>query len=718
MSDERLDEVLRDHGLPADWASDSTFNRRDFIAALGGGIAVLILFPRIDAEAQQRPGRGAAQGPSEIGGWVHVGQDGKVTAFVGKVELGQNARTTLSMVVAEELRIPPASVNLVMADTSITPFDMGTFGSRTTPYTVPPLRKAAAAARELLMDLAAQKMGVERSTLAVADRKVTHAASGRSLSFGELTNGQKLVQPIPDQVPETPPSEWRVVGHPTQKVDAVSVVTGQKRYASDLKRPGMLHGKVLRPPAMRAKVVSADTSAAAAMKGVIVHREGDFVAVAAPTEQAAIEALKAIRAEWDRQPLVTPGELYEHLRRTAQGADRGAFTKGSVADGLAESDLKLARSYTVSYIAHAAIEPRSAIAEWNGEDLTVWTATQSPFGVRSALAGLFGLPEARVRVIAPDTGNGFGGKTPGQAAIEAARVARVAGKPVRVAWTREEEMTWPHFRPAGVIDIKSGVRRNGKLVAWEYHNYNSGPAALGTPYEVPNQIVQHHPCDAPLAQGAYRGLAAPANIWARETHMDELAHELGMDPVHFRLTNLADERLRTVLKTAAKRFGWGQGAPAARQGFGIACGIDKGGHTATCAEVRVDEGTREVHVERIVTAFECGAVINPLQLENQIEGAAAMAIGPALFEALEFDQYRLLNAAYSTYRLPRFSDTPRTEAVLVDRKDLPSAGGGETPFAGVAPAVGNAIFSATGVRLRSLPMAPKGVPAEGPEARQ
>ena len=703
MSDERLEDVLADHGLPP----DAKFDRREFISALGGGIAVLILFPRADGEAQ-RPG---AEGPTEIAGWIHVDQAGEVTAFVGKVELGQNARTSLSMVVAEELRIEPASVNLVMADTSVTPFDMGTFGSRTTPYTVPPLRKAAAAARELLIDLAAQQLGVERAALTVADRKVTHAADGRSLSFGELTKGQKLVQPIPDQVPETPPSEWRVVGRPTPKVDALSVVTGQKRFASDLKRPGMLHGKVLRPTAYRATLKSLDTAAAEAMPEVTVVHDGDFVGVAAPTEGAATKALQAIRAEWDGQPLVKPEELYDHLKRTAQQSDRGTTTAGLMADGLARAEVKLERSYTVSYVAHAAIEPRSAIAEWDNGSLTAWTATQSPFGVRSSLSRVFALPEAQVRVIAPDTGNGYGGKTPGQAAIEAARLAKVAGRPVRVAWTREEEMTWPHFRPAGVIDITSGALRDGKLVAWEYHNYNSGPAALGTPYDVPNQLVQHHPCDSPLAQGAYRGLAAPANIWARETYMDEMAHELGLDPLAFRLLNLSDDRLRTVLQTATGRFGWGQTQPAGGRGFGLGCGIDKGGYTATCVEIAVDEGTREVRVQRLLTAFECGAVINPLQLENQILGAATMALGPALFEALEFDEVRLLNASFSAYRLPRFSDLPRIEAVLVDRKDLPSAGAGETPFAGVAPAIGNAIFNATGVRLRALPLAPTGVPA-------
>jgi len=612
-------------------------------------------------------------------------------------------------VAAEELCILPTDVDLVMADTLLTPFDIGTFGSRTAPYTVPPLRRAAAAARELLLGLAAEQLGAERATLAVADHKVTDPASGRSLGFGELTKGRDLVEVVPEAVPVIPPAEWRVVGTPTLKVDALSVVTGRKRFASDLKRPEMLHGKVLRPTAMRATLKTLDSAAAEAIDGVVVHRDGDFVGVVAPSDALAKRALEALRAEWGTQPIVPPDLIFDHLRRTARPADRGGSTQGSVADGMAAAQTTLEQTYTVAYIAHSAIEPRSAIAEWSDGSLLVWTATQSPFGVRASLAEEFGIPQDRVRVIAPDTGNGYGGKTPGQAAHEAARLAKVVGRPVRVAWSREEEQTWPHFRPAGVIDIRSGVA-DGKLLAWEYHNYNSGPAALGTPYDVPNQLVQFHPCDSPLAQGAYRGLAAPANIWARETHMDELAHAVRADPLVFRRGNLRDDRLRTVLDAAAGRFGWGAGTPPANHGHGIACGIDKGGYTATCADVVVDPGTRQVHVERIVTAFECGAILNPLQIENQILGATAMAIGPALFEALEYDDQRILNASFAGYRLPRLSDTPRTEVVLVDRRDLPSAGAGETPFAGVAPAIGNAIFAATGVRIRSLPMAPNGVP--------
>jgi isoquinoline 1-oxidoreductase len=377
------------------------------------------------------------------------------------------------------------------------------------------------------------------------------------------------------------------------------------------------------------------------------------------------------------------------------------------------ADHKLSQNYTVAYIAHVPLETRAAMAEWiGGGKLKVWTGSQRPFGVRSELAEAFGIPEEKIRVIVPDTGAGYGGKHTGDAALEAARLAKAAGKPVKVVWTREEEFTFAYFRPAGVIDVRSAVSGDGKLLAWEFHNYNSGSAGLGTPYDVPRKREEFHESKPPLRQGSYRALAATANQFARETHMDELAHALKMDPLEFRLKNLSSERLRAVFEAAAKKFGWGQAKPAARHGYGIGGGTEKGGFVATCAEVSVDPSTGRVKVERIVTAFECGAIVNPDGLRNQVEGGNLMGLGGALFEAVEFDEGKLGNPHLAQYRVPRFSDMPKMETVLLDRKDLPSVGAGECPIVGLAPAVGNAVFDATGVRLRSMPLAPKGIKAE------
>jgi len=382
-----------------------------------------------------------------------------------------------------------------------------------------------------------------------------------------------------------------------------------------------------------------------------------------------------------------------------------AYIAGPTQDaGMAAADVKLQATYTVAYIAHAPLEPRAALAEWEDGKLTVWTGTQVPFGVREELATAFGIPQDRVRVIVPDTGSGYGGKHTGECAVEAARLAKAAGKPVKLVWTREEEFTWAYFRPAGVIEVSSGVRHDGTITAWEFDNYNSGGSAIEGMYDIAKRRTAFHPSQSPLRQGSYRGLAATANHFAREVHMDEMAHVLKLDPVEFRLKNIKDERLRAVLQAAAKTFGWG-GKKTDGRGVGIACGFEKGSYIATAAEVSVDAKTGRVKIERVVESFECGAIVNPRHLHNQVEGAVMQAIGGALFESIQFKNGQILNGKFSKYRLPRFSDMPVIEVVLVDRKDLPSAGAGETPIVGLAPAVANAIFDLTGKRIRSLPLA-------------
>jgi nicotinate dehydrogenase subunit B len=691
-------------------------DRRAFFRIVGGGIVVALLLQ--DASAQPPPARrrqrpsGGAQ-PKELGAWLHVGEDSAVTVYTGKVEVGQNIRTSLTQVVAEELRLPPARIRLVMADTAQTPYDFGTAGSRTTPVMAAELRRVGAAARELLLDLAAEQGGVKRELLSVAGGKVMGPSGRPSFEFGRLTKGKKLLKVIDEKTPTSPPEKWTVAGTSIPKVDGRAFVTGAHRYSSDIKRPGMLFGKVLRPSAFKAKLMSVNTRKAEAMPGVVVVKEGDFVGVAASTEQAASAALAAIQAEWKTTPQPSSDELFGYLK-SHPGTARGGFgrpsrrTQGSMKEGLKAADRTAEATYTIAYIAHAPLEPRAAVAEWSDGKLTVWTGTQMPFRVQRDLAGAFDLPAERVRVIVPDTGSGYGGKHTGEAAIEAARLARASGKPVKLVWTREEEFTWAYFRPAGVIEVKAGARKDGTLTAWEFHNYNSGASALAPLYEVANHHVEFHAADSPLKQGSYRALAATANHFARESHLDDLTRALGIDPLAFRLKNLKDTRLRAVLEAAARQFGWGQKKPAAGHGFGIAVGTEKGGYVSTCAEVSVDRPSGVIRVLRVVTAFECGAILNPDHLKNQIEGAALMALGGALFEEIKFKDGKILNPRFSDYRVPRFRDTPILETVLLDRKDLPSAGAGEAPMITLAPAVGNAICDATRVRLRSLPMAPSG----------
>jgi len=705
------------------------FDRREFMKVFGGGIALII--PLSNVLAHEGPRQGGESGreaanqrvPSEIGAWIHIDEDGGITVFTGKVEMGQNIRTSLTQAVAEELRVPVSMIRLVMGDTDLTPFDSGTSGSRTTPAMAPQLRKAAAAARELLIDLVAQQWNVDRGAVRIVNARFVNHDTTKSLTFADVAKGQKLVKAIPADVATTPAKEWTIAGTSVPKVDGRDFVTGKHHYTSDLKLAGMMYGRVVRPAGFNATLVSADTKAAEAMPGVTVVRDGNFIGVAAPNQLTATRAANAIAVDWKAPGQPSNAELFDLLRKpSAEGGGRGgggSRPQGSIADGLTAADKKLEQTYTVAYIAHTPLEPRAAVAEWKGEKLTVWTGTQRPFGVRGELAEAFRISEDKVRVIVPDTGSGYGGKHTGECAIEAARLARAAGKPVKLVWTREEEFTWAYFRPAGVIDVKSGVKNDGTITAWEFHNYNSGGSGIQIKYDIPNQNIQFHASQSPLRQGSYRGLAATANHFARESHIDELAHSVNIDPLAFRLKNIKDERLRAVLEAAAKAFGWGQTKPGAGHGVGIACGFEKGSYIATCAEVAIERSPAKaveketpgskVKILRVVEAFECGAVVNPLHLQNQIEGAITMAIGGALFEAIQFENGKILNARFSRYRVPRFSDAPQIEAVLVDRKDLPSAGAGETPIVGLAPAVGNAIFNATGVRLRSLPLVPKGL---------
>jgi isoquinoline 1-oxidoreductase len=690
-------------------------DRREFFKIAGGGLVVLCLMQ--DAAAQQPGGRrrggfGGA-GPSELSAWLHIGADNTITVYTGKVEIGQNIRTSLSQAVAEELRTPVAAIRLVMADTALVPPDGGTAGSMSTPMMAPQLRKAGAAAREYLLDAAAERSKLERTALVLANGRVEHPPTKQSFTFGQLTEGKKVVKAIAADVHTTLAAEWKIAGTPVPKVEGQAIVTGKHKYASDVKRPGMLVGKVLRPDGFNASLVSVDIKAAEAITGVTVVHDGNFIGVAAPDEQVAERALSAIRAEWKVPPQPSSKELYDYLKKNpaaAQGfGGRGGGNKGSMEKGLAEADHKLEATYQIAYIAHCPLEPRVALAEWRDGKLTVWTGTQMPFRVRGELASTFGLKNDQVRVIVPDMGSGYGGKHTGEVAVEAARLAKAAGKPVQVLWTREEEFTWAYFRPAGVIDVKSGVRNDGTLTAWEFHNYNSGGSAIGIDslYEVPHQRVAAHGSRYPLRQGSYRALAATANHFARESHLDELAHAVHMDPLEFRLKNIKDARLRAVLEAAAKQFGWGGEKPSAGRGYGLACGSEKRSYVATCAEIAVDS-KGQLQVIRAVTAFDCGAVVNPNHLKNQIEGAVVMGLGGALYEAIEFENGKILNPRFSRYRVPHFSDMPAQEVVLLDRKDLPSAGAGETPIVAIAPAVANALFAATGQRRRSMPLNPAG----------
>jgi isoquinoline 1-oxidoreductase len=659
--------------------------RRDFLRVIGGGLVVVAALPSVFA---QESGRGSqARGEtSNLAAWLHIDEQGRVTVYTGKTEIGQNIRTSLAQVVADELRLPVGAISMVMADTDLTPYDAGTFGSQSTPRMGRQLARAATTAREMLIDQAAAQWQVDRTTLTARDGRIV-SAGGRSAAYGELTKGQKLTGAVAAEPAVTPAAQWNVRGQRAVKVDGHAFVTGRHQYTPDIVRPGLLYGTVLRPNAIGATLASMDDTRARAMAGVSIVRDGELVGVVAPTERAARRAAAAIDARWTpAAPQPSSSTIYDHLKKVPEGVRTPApYATGNVAEAKAARSFEA--TYRIPYIAHVPLEPRAAVAEWTDGKLTVWTGTQRPFGVRTELAEAFRIPETRVRVIVPDTGSAYGGKHSGESAIEAARLAKAVGRPVTLVWTRAEEFWWAYFRPAGVIEIKAAVDATGQLVAWEFDNWNSGGAGIRTPYEIPNQRIAFHPSRSPLRQGSYRGLAATANHYAREMHMDAIARALGADAVEFRLRHLRDERMRAVLTAAARACGWPRPSSAGRS-LGIACGTEKGSYVASAAELSKTAGG--FTVERIVVAFECGAIVNPDGLHNQVEGAVVQGLGGALFEAIEFDNGRILNGTMAQYRVPRFKDVPPVEVILIDRKDLASAGAGETPIVCVAPAIGSA----------------------------
>lgn len=676
-------------------------DRREWVSAVGAGL----LFTAAGRVAFS-PGLAAAEIPPATR--LHLGEDGSIIVLTGKVEFGQGSRTEILQAAAEELRVDPKVLQVMLADTAVTPNDGSTAGSRTTPSTIPVVRRACASAREMLLRMAAEAWELDDSQLRVEDGAVAHA--GECVAYSDLARSGRLTstdQGAPRRSPLTEVGDWTVLGRTLHKVEAHEIVTGTHRYPSDIVLPNMLYGAVLRPPSYRAQLESVDLTPAKQLN-VTAVRDGEFVGCAAKTSYQARKAVEAIgkTAKWriasnpSSEGLAT---LLKGRAQTAGGGRRGPRRRetGNVDAVLATAETHEA-SYDIPYVQHAPLEPRAAVADWDERQLTVWTGTQRPFGVRQELMEAFHLTAEQTRVVVPDTGGGFGGKHTGEVAIEAARLARAAGNPVSLRWTRTEEFAWAYFRPAAAFEVRAGVSA-GIIVGWDFTAYNPGTAGIETPYAVQNVRTRYFPCDSPLREGSYRGIGATGNNFAREVFMDELAEAADLDPLEFRLRNLRDERLKDVLRAAAERFGWSPSRSIEEnRGIGVAAGFEKGSYIAICAQVRVDGDS--IEIERLVSAFECGAILNPTNLQAQVEGCIIQGLGPVLSEEIRFAGGQLLNGSFSRYPVPRFRDVPPMETVLVDRPDIEPAGAGETPIIAVAPAVANAVYAATGQRIRSLPL--------------
>lgn len=687
---------------------DFGLNRRSFVQILGAGLLLVVSVPALAQERRRGGGGFLGRGARNLAARLHIGKDGIITVMTGKVEAGQGARAELTQAAAEELRVPADQIELRMADTELVPDDGMTAGSGSTPRTVPAIRQGAAAARELLADFAAKQWSVERANIEIRDGKAIHTASQRTLSYADLAASEEAAkdfeQAISSDVELTTVKEWKMLGTSVMRPNAQEVVTGAHQYPSDISRPGMLYGKVLRAPSFGAKLTLIDVGSAKAMKDVVVAQDDSFVGVMAPTTYRAQEALDAIArtAKWETTPGPSSKTLFDYLKENAEGG----VPANPFADEFPKAKKVLHQSYHVAYAQHCPLEPRAAVAEWKDGKLTVWTGTQNPFGVRRELENAFHLPEERVRVIVPDFGAAFGGKHTGECAVEAARLAQAAGKPVSLRWTRVEEFTWAYFRPAADIEIEATLDAKGKLTSWHFVNINSGSPGIESPYSIEKKQSQSVNSKPPLRHGSYRALAATANNFAREGFMDELAATAGSDPLEFRLAHLDNPRLRAVLQAAAEKFGWKERVKikSPTKGVGLACGTEKGSYVAACVEIEIDPRQNEIHVRHVCQAFECGAIVNPDNLRKQNQGAIVMGIGPALREEVRFENGEIETTSFRVYRVPRFEDMPEVEVHLLDRPDLQSAGAGETPIICIAPAIANAVFHATGKRVREMPV--------------
>lgn len=690
--------------------AEASFSRRRFIRLVGGGIVVLFNADVSDLVGQETRTRGY---PTDFNAYLRIAGDGRVTVYSGKIEMGQGVVTSLAQMAADELAVSLDSIDMVMGDTALCPFDNGTYGSMSTRFFGPALRAAAAEARAVLIALASEHLKMPADALRAGDGAVFAAADPKvRVTYGRLANGQKIVRRLEGKAILKSVSEFRVMGRPEKRRDARAKVTGKAVYAGDVRLPGMLYAKVLRPPAHGAALKSVDVSAASRVPGAVIVNEGGMVAALASDPETAEKALGLVTSDWDvPKPAFDDRTVFAHLL-SVPGEGEEHEKKGNLAEGEKASAELFEGQYVNGYGAHAAIETHTALARLEGGTMTVWVSTQTPFPNQQAIAQAIGFARENVRVITPFVGGGFGGKSGGgQQAIEAAKLAKATGKPVQVCWSRAEEFFFDAFRPAAVVKIRSGLDGAGRISLWDTQVWAAGSRGAEQIYDVPNNLLRTYGrwgSDTPkmhlFATGPWRAPGANLNVFARESHLDTMAAKAGVDAVQFRLENTSDKRMRRVLETAAAKFGWKRAAAPSRRGVGVACGIDAGTYVALMAGVSVDAAKGHVTVERIVCAQDMGVVINPDGATMQMEGCIMMGLGYALSEEVRFDGGRILTKNFDTYELPRFSGMPRLETVLVKNDELTPQGGGEPALVPVGAAVANAIFDATGARLLEMPM--------------
>ncbi|QGY43208.1 molybdopterin-dependent oxidoreductase [Maribellus comscasis] len=692
-------------GQDDDLSDGRHFSRRDFLKISGSGLFVFYTAGSLGMVSMQQRGRTY---PTDFNAYLKIGDNERVSVFCSKIEMGQGIITSMAQMLAEELDVALDSIDMIMGDTMLCPWDSGTTGSRSTKFYGPPLRRAGAEARAVLLQMASEKLNITTEHLVVKNGTVSDKSNpSLKITYAELVKGKQIERLI-SEVPIKSVAEHSVSGKPMLRMDALQKVTGDAKFTGDLQLPGMLYAKVLRPPSHDARLVSADVSKARDIDGSVVIHEDDLIAVLHKKPEMAEKALATIVAKWDTTAPKTDNQSIFDTLKNAAPDGRVYIEDGNLTEGEAAAKQNIETEFYNHYVAHSPMEPYTVLAHAEGDKATVWASTQAPFRVRETAANALNIPEENVRVITPFVGGGFGGKKSGRQISEAVKLSKITGHPVQLAWTRKEEFFFDAFRPAAVVQLKAGLNAKGLTTFWDCDVLFGGARSSEPIYDIPHYSVKMHSRGSvhPFDTGAWRGPGSNTNVFAMESFTDMLAQAAGTDPLSFRLNNLTDERMIRVIEAAGDKFGHDFKKSPSGEGYGISCTNYLNSYVATIAQVTVDKTTGEVKVERVVCAQDMGEIINPQGARLQIESGITMGISAALSEEVEFSGGTIFTENFDSYRITRFSDVPVMDIVLIDNPELAPQGCGEPAITTMGAALANAVFDAVGARVLTLPMTP------------
>lgn len=743
-------------------------SRRQFLKSTGALIVSFnLLSPAGDVLAQFAKLPSGDLDPTSLDSWLAITPDGHVTFYTSKVEIGTGTITALAQFVAEELDLPVEKIKMDSGDTTRTVEQGSTVGSRTIERAGPQVRQAAAAARHELLKLASDRLGAPVEKLTVTDGVVAVAGdASRKVSYGELIGGKRFNtritasgtgwdMKVAPEIKGKDPRTYKIVGQSVRRFEIPAKVTGEYAYIHDVRLPGMLHGRVVRPPVINTEPLSIDRESIRGIAGVVmVVREGKFVGVVAQTEWAAMQAARALKVTWSKPTSkvpATPDELFAYLRNTKPARTLKPVDRGNVAAAMSQGKTTYQASYRWPFQMHGMIGPSCAIADVKGENATIWSGPQGPFRTRGTIAALLGLKEQNVRIIYHEASGSYGRMSTDDGAEDAALLSRAVGAPVRVQWSRQDEHGWEPKGPAQLDEAKAAVDSDGKLIAWDFADYgqpwtasgstpllaslqvgirptnpggSNGTQSSGEYYSIANQLIEahhinwHFPEPIPLRTSNLRAPGDVARCFASESFIDEIAADLKLDPVEFRLRHLTgNKRGSECLQAAAHKAGWQKRpSPDSASGGNIASGrgvaLTQRANTyvAIVAKVEVNRTTGQVAVNRLVCAHDCGLMVNPDGVQNQVEGNVLQGVSRAMYEEVVFDANGgVTSLDWATYPILRFPDLPELEVVLINRPEMNPLGAGEGATIPAAAAIANAIFDATAGRLREGPFTPKRV---------